>query len=310
MPDGQPLEKFIDPEITAKGETRAQVGLTQLKTLWLNTGTLCNIECANCYIESSPTNDGLIYLTAAEAEPFLVEALKMGAHEIGITGGEPFMNPDIIAIMEAALVRSFDLLVLTNAMKPMMRPRVQEGLLDLQRRFGPKLTMRISIDHYTAAHHEEERGPGTFQPTLDGMIWLARHGFRLAAAGRTMWGEDEADERAGYARLFAAHDIPIDCDDPQQLVLFPEMDAGGDPPEITTACWDILGKSPDDVMCASSRMVVKHKGHHKPSVQACTLLAYDQAFNLGGTLQEANRAVKLNHPHCATFCVLGGGACS
>lgn len=49
--------KFQDPFVTATGETRASVALTNPQTLWFNTGTLCNIECANCYIESSPTNE-------------------------------------------------------------------------------------------------------------------------------------------------------------------------------------------------------------------------------------------------------------
>ena len=49
--------KFQDPDITADGEERARVALTRLETLWFNTGTLCNLECANCYIESSPRND-------------------------------------------------------------------------------------------------------------------------------------------------------------------------------------------------------------------------------------------------------------
>ena len=116
--------------------------------------------------------------------------------------------------------------------------------------------------------------------------------------------------RAGYAALFAAHDIPIDAADPVGLVLFPEMDAREDVPEITEQCWDILGVSPGDVMCASSRMVVKRKGADKPAVLACTLLPYDAEFELGATLSEAMGDVPLNHPHCAKFCVLGGGACS
>ncbi len=58
--------------------------------------------------------------------------------------------------------------------------------------------------------------------------------------------------RAGYARLFAAHGFEIDADSPSQTVLFPEMDESVEVPEITTACWDILGKSPDAVMCAGS----------------------------------------------------------
>lgn len=88
------------------------------------------------------------------------------------------------------------------------------------------------------------------------------------------------------------------------------MDEMVDVPEITTDCWGILNKSPDDVMCASSRMVVKRKGAKHPTVLACTLLAYDAKFELGRTLREAERPVTLNHPHCSKFCVMGGASCS
>ena len=88
------------------------------------------------------------------------------------------------------------------------------------------------------------------------------------------------------------------------------MDVEADVPEITTACWGILEKSPDSIMCASSRMVVKRKGAGAPTVLSCTLLPYDDAFELGRTLAQASGAVQLNHPHCAKFCVLGGASCS
>jgi len=94
------------------------------------------------------------------------------------------------------------------------------------------------------------------------------------------------------------------------LTIFPEMDPTVDVPEITTACWRTLGKSPDSVMCATSRMVVKRKGAPHPSVVACTLLPYDPLWDLGPSLAGAAGAVPLNHPHCAKFCVLGGAACS
>jgi len=160
--------KFTDPLRTAAGEERASVALDGLETLWCNTGTLCNIACENCYIESSPRNDRLVYIT-----------------------------------------------------------------------------------------------------------------------------RDEIDPR-----------------DPARLVLFPEMDAQADVPEISSRCWHVLGKSPQDVMCASSRMVVKRKGAARPCVVACTLLPYDAGFELGRTLAEASGPVRLNHPHCARFCVLGQASCS
>jgi hypothetical protein len=116
--------------------------------------------------------------------------------------------------------------------------------------------------------------------------------------------------RRGFARLFAGRGIPIDASDPVELVLFPEMDAGRDVPEITEACWGVLGKGPESAMCASARMVAKRKGAARPAVLACTLLPYDPRFELGATLAEASGPVPLNHPHCARFCVLGGAACS
>jgi uncharacterized radical SAM superfamily Fe-S cluster-containing enzyme len=304
--------KFKDPRLTMNGEPRAQVELRRLRTLWFNTGTLCNIACRNCYIESSPTNDRLMYITREEVSVYLEELHRDGwdTEEIGFTGGEPFMNPEIFEILEDCLSRGFRVLVLTNAMRPMQRPRSKERLLDLNRRFGSKLTIRVSLDHFTAERHEDERGPGTFKPTLNGLIWLARNGFCVKVAGRTMWNEDISTERAGYAELFAEHSIKIDAGEPAQLVLFPEMDAAADVPEISTHCWELLGKSPADVMCATSRMVVKHKGSHAPAVVACTLLPYDERFVLGRSLKESAQSVPLNHPHCAKFCVLGGASCS
>ena len=199
-------------------------------------------------------------------------------------------------------------LVLTNAMKPLRKRR--DSLLALQRHHGDRLTIRVSLDHYDPAVHEAERGRRSWAPTIDGLVWLARNGFAMDVAGRRFSGEPDDAIRAGFARLFAELDIPIDAHDPVHLVLFPEMDPHRDVPEITTACWGILHKSPDDVMCASSRMVVKRKDAAHPVVLSCTLLAYDSHFELGRTLAEAARPVSLNHAYCASFCVLGGAACS
>ncbi len=302
--------KFSDPEITALGETRAKVSLKALETLWFNTGTLCNLTCLNCYIESSPRNDRLAYLTRAEVARYLDEIARdrVPTRLIGFTGGEPFMNPDMLAMLEDTLSRGFEALVLTNAMKPMQR--VQPALLELRLRFGSRLTVRVSLDHYGSAVHEAERGARSWQPTVDGLVWLAREGFEVHVAARLLSGETEAEVRAGFARLFAEIGVGIDASNPVRLMLFPEMDTDRDVPEITEACWGILGRSPDEVMCSGSRMVVKRQGAASPAVVACTLLPYDPRFEFGTTLAEASRPVALNHPHCASFCVLGGAACS
>ena len=302
--------KFVDPWRTVDGKPRASVALERLRTLWLNTGTLCNLACEHCYIESTPSNDRLAYLSRAEARSYLEEldALRLGTEEIGFTGGEPFMNPDIIGMLEDSLAAGYQALVLTNAMRPMMK--CAAALLDLRARYGRRLVMRVSVDHYRQELHEQERGRRSWLPTLRGLRWLDDNDFALRVAGRRRWGDDEDAMRAGFQALFDAEGVRVDAQSPQQLVLFPEMDEQADTPEVTTECWDILGMRPTDVMCSYSRMVVKHRGAPKPAVVSCTLLPYEREFNMGASLADSLGVVPLNHPHCSKFCVLGGGKCS
>ena len=302
--------KFQDPILTAKGEKRAVVALTKLQTLWFNTGSLCNITCVNCYMDSSPKNDDLAHLSLNDVTPYLdeIKAEGFGVEEIAFTGGEPFMNPNLIAMLDQVLSRGFKALVLTNAMKPMSHKR--EVLLNLQKRFGSELSIRVSMDHYSKKRHEQERGANTWAPMIDGLKWLSNNDFNLAVAGRTCWGDTDALARAGYATLFDKENISIDAHLPASLVLFPEMDAKSDVPEITVSCWEILGVAPEKMMCATSRMIVKRRGADRPVVVPCTLLPYDTRFELGHELAQSTKNVYLNHPHCAKFCVLGGASCS
>ncbi len=302
--------KFVDPCRTARGEPRAVVPPTGLKTLWFNTGTLCNLTCAGCYIESSPRNDRLSFLTPIDVRRFLAEAQSEHStiSEIGFTGGEPFINPDIIALLEISLSHSYRVLVLTNAMLPMRHHR--NALLDLNTHYPGLLSIRVSLDHYTRDGHERVRGRNSWAPSIRGLQWLSQHEFDIAVAARLLGPDDEDSLRNGFATLFSDHGIAVDARDSHRLVLFPEMDATKDVPEITEYCWTLLDKNPADLMCATSRMVVKRKGDDQPVVVSCTLLPYDAQFEMGRTLSEANRPVRLNHPHCAKFCVLGGASCS
>ena len=311
-PAANGLAKWAHPGITARGERRGRVAWDGLKTLWFNTGSLCNIECAGCYIASGPKADHFVYLTPSDVAPYLdeVDALSPAPIEIAFTGGEPTMNPHFIRLSEMALERGHSLLVLTNAMRPMMRPKVKSGLLDLHRRFPGKLTLRVSLDHFTAELHDRERGAGAFAKGCEGLDWLTAQGFQTTIAGRAAMSESVPHAREGFRDLIAEHGWRVDADDGAALVLFPEMDATQDTPEITEHCWGLLGLDPASLMCASSRMVVRRKGAGAPAVLACTLLWDDAQFELAHTLTESLRPVSLNHSHCSQFCVLGGASCS
>ena len=114
--------KFQNKFLTADNKKRAFIETEKIKTLWFNTGTLCNLACKGCYIESSPKNDRLTYLSFNEFKSFVNESIQneMGTEKIGFTGGEPFMNKDIFKMIKYSLDNGFKTLVLTNAMKPML----------------------------------------------------------------------------------------------------------------------------------------------------------------------------------------------
>ena len=237
-----------------------------------------------------------------------IAALDLGTEEIGYTGGEPFMNPDILAMLEDSLAAGHRVLVLTNGMRPMMK--CAQGLLALRVRHHERLVVRVSIDHYRRDLHEQERGRGSWSQAIDGLRWLSEQQFAIRVAGRLRWGEDEAVLRDGFCELFRIEGIDVDAYCPNSLVLFPEMDATIDTPEISADCWNLLGIRAKDMMCASSRMVIKRRGETSTEVVSCTLLPYMRAFSFGSRLADSLGEVSLNHPHCSRFCVLGGGRCS
>ena len=305
-------KKFQDPNYTLNGDVRATVSFKKFKTLWFNLGSQCNIECKNCYIKSSPQADHFVYLKPNDILPYLdeIDLISRDRIEIGFTGGEPYLNPDAIELAEVVLERGHKLLVLTNAMRPMMRPKVQKGLLSLKQKYGNRLTLRVSLDHYTDIGHDKERGKGSYRIAIDGINWLNENSFNINIAGRSEFSEGEDEAIQGYHKLIKRSKWKINLDNREALILFPEMDEKIDVPEISKNCWNILNVNPENMMCATSRMVVRRKHETTPSVLACTLLWDDTQFETGKILKDSLKPVKLNHPHCSKFCVLGGASCS
>ena len=174
------------------------MALDRLETLWINTGTLCNITCQNCYIESSPSNDRLVYITAAEAAAYFdeIEAGGLGTREIGFTGGEPFMNPQLLAMVErraAARLRGAgaDQRHAADAAAQGQAGRCSTSASASARR----LTIRVSLDHYTqgpARGRARARAPG--RARSPGSTGWRSNGLQVAIAGRTCWHEGEASD--------------------------------------------------------------------------------------------------------------------
>jgi predicted phosphodiesterase len=295
LPAGEKYFTGVRLEDQKTAEPPPVVKLEGLETLWINTGTLCNLACTNCFMESTPTNDFFSYFPLAALEKILAEAPPELA-EIDFTGGEPFMNPDIMPMLEAALGAGKRVLVLTNAMRPMQRHATALGQLIAT--YPGQLSLRVSLDHYLPDRHEALRGADSFLPTINGLKFLAEAGATLSIASRTPWGETEAMMHAGFTRLFTGYGLPA-----IPLILFPEMDSCASQalPVTARAVADVPPEKP--LMCRTSRMILLRKGETAPRITPCTLLP-------DRTLAAWDEPVTLDHPHCAQFCVYGGASCA
>jgi hypothetical protein len=178
------------PATTFSQGERTPVG----RRLWAYTNFDCNLACAYCCAESSPR------AAARRLEPELArdvfgEFRSLGGRELFLTGGEPFMHPNLGGLVDAAA--GLELTILTNAMI-FERGRRRELLESLDR----SVTMQVSLDSAMPELHDRQRGTGSWARALDG-IGLARAlGFRVRVAA-TLYGEDPAGVAALHRRLDA-----------------------------------------------------------------------------------------------------------
>ena len=166
--------------------------LDALDNLWFQvSGTLCNIACNHCFISCSPTNHSFDLLTLADIRPYLAESIRMGVKEYYFTGGEPFINKELLDIL-AETLRHGPATVLTNAM--LITEKKARRLREIQNGTIYSLELRVSLDGYTAEMNDAIRGDGVFAKTMNGVRLLYEHGFLPIVTVTKTWAdhEDEA----------------------------------------------------------------------------------------------------------------------
>lgn len=169
--------------------------------LWLYTNFHCNLACDYCAVASSPRATART-LPAATLRARVDEAVQAGFTELYVTGGEPFLHPGIVELLDYASAQ-LPTVVMTNAM--LLHGRRASGLADLA---GRKLTVQTSLDGATAATHDLHRGPGSWQRTLDGIRYLVDLGLPPRVA-LTETPENTAETPA-VAALLAGLGLPAD----------------------------------------------------------------------------------------------------
>lgn len=269
--------------------------LRALDTLWLQVaGTLCNLRCTHCFISCSPANHSHEMLSLETVKGFLEEARGLGVKEYYFTGGEPFLNPEILEMLEAALVQG-PVSVLTNGV--LIRPDTARRLRQLSDASDYSLDLRLSIDGWDAASNDPIRGRGTFARILAGIRQLAQAGLNPvitvteACAG--------AGSQEGRARLLAVL-REIGLRQPR-LKVMPLLRLGAEMLRSRAyEPWESLdGRSltepeAEALQCSSCRMV-SSKG-----VYVCPILLDFPAARMGATLGETLRPFELRFRACYT----------
>jgi MoaA/NifB/PqqE/SkfB family radical SAM enzyme/SAM-dependent methyltransferase len=179
-----------------EGRTR-YAAPTGLHELWLHTNNSCNLACTHCLVSSGPGESP--GLAPGEIRRLVDEALAMGVERFYLTGGEPFLRPDIYALIRRITeAEERELILLTNA--TLFRGPRGLGLPALSRE---KVKFQVSLDGASPATNDPIRGEGTFARALDGVGLLSRLGFDVSLT--SVVTRQNLGEVAELTRLAAEH---------------------------------------------------------------------------------------------------------
>src|SRR5581483_462511 len=276
------------------------VPMRSMDTLWFQVaGTICNIACTHCFISCSPANHAHEMMSLAEIETRLEEARRLGVKEYYFTGGEPFMNRDLLAILEATLKQG-PATVLTNGM--LLRPEICERLADLARRSEYSLDLRVSLDGFDRQAHDAIRGNGVWGRVMEGLRNLAAVGINPVVT--VTEAADGAATKEGRERLLDL--IRSFGFRKPRLKVMPLFRIGAeaertrpyDPWERITP--EMLSEKDAAVLqCSSCRMVTSR------GVYVCPILIDEPAARMGKAIEETLRPFALRHGACHTCWVTG-----
>ena len=281
----------------------AHVPMLALDTIWFQVaGTLCNIACTHCFISCSPSNHAHEMMTFDDIAPRLAEAKRLGVREYYFTGGEPFMNRDMLRILEATLLQG-PATVLTNGM--LMRKETCSALQELIDRSEYSLDLRVSLDGFDRETHDAIRGAGVWDRVMDGLANLAEVGINPVITVTTAAeGVDTAEGRARFLDVIRSFGFTK----PRLKVLSLFRIGAEETRTRAYESWEHLTREGVDgadmsvLQCSTSRMITS-KG-----VYVCPILInYDEA-RMGGTIGETLRPFPLKFGACHT-CWVDGVTC-
>jgi pyruvate-formate lyase-activating enzyme len=277
--------------------------LEHLDALWIQVaGTHCNLSCSHCFVPSGPGIDRHRMMPRDEVRRHVADGLVQGVREVYLTGGEPFLHPELLEIVEDVLAH-VPCTVLTNG--TLFTTARLARLVELSDRSAFSLELRVSLDALTAAEHDAVRGPGAFERALGGLVALEHAGLMPIVTVTMPDGTGEADLAARCRALLKSRGLAR-----PRLKLLPIFRIGRE--TVRSRAYDeteSLGNVPTSLTraahlpCATCRAVTSR------GVFVCPLLVDDDSARLGDSLGRAAGPFTLSTGPCFT-CLTTGTTCS
>lgn len=273
--------------------------LLHLDALWIQVaGTLCNLSCTHCFVSCGPGDDHHALLSRARVREIVAEALPLGVKEFYFTGGEPFLHPDLLAILGDTLALGPCTVLTNGTLFTAARLAALRRLSD-ESRYA--LEIRVSLDGATAAEHDAFRGAGSFERSIQGLRRLEEHGLLPIVTVTQNTDEDPLRFRARYLAMLRGRGVARPRLKVLPMFLLGRESArsrGYDPGE-SLAGLAAGAFEPARLQCAGCRAVTSR------GVFVCPLLVDEPGGRMGGTLAEAMGPFELSHGACSTCWVTG-----
>lgn len=154
--------------------------------VWLYSNFHCNLACGYCCSRSSPSADPRL-MPVSLAESVAAELAAGEGQEVFVTGGEPFLHPQIGPLV-AAVGRWLPVTLLTNAMI-LDRGARRSALEGMDR---DRVTLQVSLDSAGALLHDRNRGLGSHARAVAGIEAALDLGFTVRIAA-TVYDDDLAE---------------------------------------------------------------------------------------------------------------------
>lgn len=147
----------------------------------------CNLACPHCYGSFNAQNSS--FIRPDTFEDLMIKCAKLGVYEIDLTGGEPFMHPNLPNIFDSLKKHSMLTTLFSNLTV------CNEEMLDLIISSGIK-TVVTSIESNQRIIHDRFRGlHGALNKTIECIKYLKRYGVEVKAnfvlGGHNIYEADE-----------------------------------------------------------------------------------------------------------------------